>query len=616
MQKTPIRWLALVLVWLLNAPLTAAEIWVSPNGSDRNPGTKEAPLQTLHAALRQARELRRLHDPTIDGGIFVNMQGGIYPLAEMLLVRPEDSGTAESPTVIRAVAGENPVLSAGIPVRNWTPSKGNISGLPAVARDKVWEAPLPYVGNRPAEFRQMWVEGEKAVRARSAEPDNMERMVSFDMDGRRIRIPAPDAPASWGTAPQLEMMAMQRWAVAFLRVKAVETLHGQARLTFHDPESRIEFEHPWPQPVIDGERGNSAFVLTNAIEFLDTPGEWYTDLKTEKIYYWPRSGEDMRTASAIVPVLETLVEFAGTASRPVSHVRFEGIGFEHAGWTRPSQQGHVPLQTGMYIIDAYKLAVPGLPGKPGLENQAWIGRPEAAVKAGGAEHISFEKCTFRRLASTGLDLERAVKNVSVAGCDFTDVGGTALLAGAFPDRGYETHVGWTPEFEGEICSNVVISNNIVKNVANEDWGCVGIGVGYARDFTIDHNEVAGVPYSGISVGWGWLSTVNVSGGHRITANYVHDFARQLYDAGGIYTLSAQPGTVIERNRIEAIGAAPYATNDRAFYIYFDEASAYLDVRDNWMPEEHYGWNQPGMNRLENNGPGVGPAIRAAAGVTR
>ncbi|MDR2936240.1 MAG: right-handed parallel beta-helix repeat-containing protein [Rikenellaceae bacterium] len=616
MQKIPIRWPVLVLAWLLAVPLMAAEIWVSPNGSDRNPGTKEAPFQTLHAALRQARELRRLHDPSIERGVFINLQGGIYSLGETLLVRPEDSGTAESPTVVRAAAGENPVLSGGIFVKNWAPAKGNIPGLPAAARGKVWETSLPHVGNRPAEFRQLWVNNEKAVRARSAEPDKMDRMVSFDIDGRRIRIPAPEAPASWAAAPQLEMMGTQRWAVAFLRVKTVETLHGQAWLTFHEPESRIEFEHPWPQPVIDGEQGSSAFVLTNAIEFLDTPGEWYVDLKAEKIYYWPHAGEEMRTAAVIAPVLETLVGIAGTAARPVSHVHFEGIGFEHTGWTRPSQQGHVPLQTGMYILDAYKLAVPGLPGKPGLENQAWIGRPEAAVRVDGAEYINFEKCTFRHLASTGLDLKRAVKHASVTGCDFTDIGGTALLAGAFPDRGYETHVAWTPEFDGEICSGAIIRDNIVKDVANEDWGCVGVGVGYARDFTIDRNEVAEVPYSGISVGWGWLAAVNVSAGHRITANYIHDFARQLYDAGGIYILSAMPGTVIERNRIESIGAAPYATNDRAFYIYFDEASAYLDVHDNWMPEERYGWNQPGMNRLENNGPGVDPAIRAAAGAKR
>ena len=56
--------------------------------------------------------------------------------------------------------------------------------------------------------------------------------------------------------------------------------------------------------------------------------------------------------------------------------------------------------------------------------------------------------------------------------------------------------------------------------------------------------------------------------NRIEANYVHHFARRLYDAGGLYTLSNQPGSVMRNNRIEHLEEAPYATNDRAFYIYW------------------------------------------------
>ena len=32
-------------------------------------------------------------------------------------------------------------------------------------------------------------------------------------------------------------------------------------LTFHQPESRIQTEHPWPAPWISKETGNSAFYL-------------------------------------------------------------------------------------------------------------------------------------------------------------------------------------------------------------------------------------------------------------------------------------------------------------------------------------------------------------------
>ncbi len=144
----------------------------------------------------------------------------------------------------------------------------------------------------------------------------------------------------------------------------------------------------------------------------------------------------METAEVIIPALETLVTIDGTLSRPVKHIQFNGITFAHTSWMRPSYQGHVTLQGGFPLLDAYKLQEPGLPEKAELENQAWITRPETAIRVRGAEHIDFKHCTFRHLSSTGLDYESAVTASSVEDCQFTDIGGTALLVGAFPDGGF------------------------------------------------------------------------------------------------------------------------------------------------------------------------------------
>ena len=123
---------------------------------------------------------------------------------------------------------------------------------------------------------------------------------------------------------------------------------------------------------------------------------------------------------------------------------------------------------------------------------------------------------------------------------------------------------------------------------------------------ITHNELHRLNYSGICVGWGWTPVESGMYGNRIIGNYIHDFARQLYDVGGIYTLSNQPASVISGNRIEDLHKAPYATNDRAFYIYFDEATDGYTVTDNWMPDSsRIGFNQPGKNmKIANNGPMV------------
>ena len=61
---------------LIACTLSAADLFVSPEGNDRNPGTKDSPKATLTAALRQARELRRLNDESVKGGITIHLEAG------------------------------------------------------------------------------------------------------------------------------------------------------------------------------------------------------------------------------------------------------------------------------------------------------------------------------------------------------------------------------------------------------------------------------------------------------------------------------------------------------------------------------------------------------------
>lgn len=595
--------------------LFAGEIYVSLQGNDKNPGTKEAPFNTLNRAIKQAREWRRLNRPEVAGGIYIRLEEGVYVQRNSLFLRPEDSGTSDSPTVICAVDGAHPVISGGVAVTGW--KRGcNHSAIPEKLRQKIWSAEAPLIGNRRVETRQMWVNGHKVQRAAQFPDGGLERMIDFNPEEQTITIPVSQSvnPKRLQNASQLEMIVHQRWAIAILRVKSIDAKDEQAVVRFHDPESHLEFAHPWPQPIIGGEKGNSSFCLTNALELLDQPGEWFQEYPSGTIYYYPQAGENMETAGVIIPALETLVTIDGTLSRPVKHIQFNGITFEHTSWMRPSYQGHVTLQGGFPLLDAYKLQEPGLPEKAELENQAWITRPETAIRVRGAEHIDFKHCTFRHLSSTGLDYEWAVTASSVEDCQFTDIGGTALLVGAFPDGGFETHVPFIPADARELCSHITIRNNFISNVTNEDWGCVGIGAGYVRNMDISHNEVCHLNYSGICVGWGWTSLESGMCNNRIEANYVHHFARRLYDAGGLYTLSNQPGSVMRNNRIEHLIEAPYATNDRAFYIYLDEATDGYTMENNWCPAERFDSNRPGKKNVwKNNGPQVADSIKYKAG---
>ena len=595
--------------------LFAGEIYVSLQGNDKNPGTKEAPFNTLNRAIKQAREWRRLNRPEVAGGIYIRLEEGVYAQRNSLFLRSEDSGTPDSPTVICAVDGAHPVISGGVAVTGWKRGCDN-PAIPEELRQKIWSAEVPLIGNRRVETRQMWVNGNKVQRAAQFPDGGLERMIDFNPEEQTITIPVSQSvnPKRLQNAGQLEMIVHQRWAIAILRVKSIDVKDGQAVVRFHEPESHLEFAHPWPQPVIGGEKGNSSFCLTNALELLDQPGEWFQEYPSGTIYYYPQAGENMETAEVIIPTLETLVTIDGTLSRPVKHIQFNGITFAHTSWMRPSFQGHVTLQGGFPLLDAYKLQEPGLPEKAELENQAWITRPETAIRVRGAEHIDFKHCTFRHLSSTGLDYEWAVTASSVEDCQFTDIGGTALLVGAFPDGGLETHIPFIPADVRELCSHITIRNNFISNVTNEDWGCVGIGAGYVRNMDISHNEVCHLNYSGICVGWGWTSLESGMCNNRIEANYVHHFARRLYDAGGLYTLSNQPGSVMRNNRIEHLIEAPYATNDRAFYIYLDEATDGYTMENNWCPTERFDSNRPGKKNVwKNNGPQVADSIKYKAG---
>ena len=439
--------------------------------------------ESLHEALRQVREWRRTNDKRCEGGITIRIHAGRYYMHEPLFLRPEDSGTASSPLII---IGDEGAVICGDPRQQHT---------------------------------QLWPR------------EGMERMVDFDVEKHTIIIPTPpkEMLSTLNTIRStLKMVVHQRWAIAILRVKSMDVQGDKTVVSFKEPESRLEFEHPWPQPVIGGERGNSSFLLR----------------ATEQ-----RDG------------IEQLLIIDGA-----SHVTIQGLTFENTCWNRPLHQGHVTLQGGFPLIDAYKLAVPGLPWDSDLENQAWIERPVSAVTVRNAEEVNFQACRFQHLGATALDIE-SVNGGTVDHCTFEDIGGTAVLAGSFAEIPREVHRPYTDL--AQRCQHLTINSCTIHNATQEDWGAVGISCGYVRDCTISNNLVTGVNYSGICVGWGWTPKYTGMENNHIINNKVSDYAHHLYDAGGIYTLSNQPRSFIRDNEISQPYPAPYATNNRGFCIYLD-----------------------------------------------
>ncbi|AOW08287.1 L-rhamnose mutarotase [Flavobacterium gilvum] len=590
----------------------AAEIWVSPQGKDSNTGTKLSPLATVHMAIRKARELRRLKDSSVQGGIRIIVMDGTYYLNEPLFVRPEDSGTSESPTTIEADINAKPILSGGFQIKNWKKSTTPINGLKA---GLVWVADAPEKAGEIINYRQLWVNDKKAVRAKSTSGSKMDRILSWDSSTETCWIPFKDKSVKF--EPGMEMFIVQWWSVANLRIKNIEIKKDSARLSFEQPESRIQSEHPWPAPWISKNNGNSAFYLNNGISMLNEPGEWYLDKKKSKIYYIPRAGENMNSAKVMVPVLENLVEVKGTLDTPVSYFNFKGISFQYSNWLRPSQQGHVPLQAGMYLLDAYKLKIPGTPNQDNLENQGWVGRPRAAVEVNYANNNQFESCTFEHLSSTGLDFHKGTNHNTIKGNLFKDIGGTAINLGVFSEEPFEAHLPYTVKDERVVCSDELVADNLITNVANEDWGCLGIAAGFIKNLTIEHNEISDIPYSGISVGWGWTHTANVMRNNKILANKIHHYAKHLHDVAGIYTLSSQPDSRMEENYIDKVYNSPYAHDPFLWlYLYTDEGTQGYTIQNNWIPIQKTlkNHNGPAGNVWKDNYAFVDPKIKENAGI--
>jgi hypothetical protein len=603
--------LALPLFFVLSA--FGLEIWVSPTGNDFNPGTADKPLASIAVAQQKARALRESAESNGPGPIEIILRSGIYQTPTGLHFGPEDSGTTNHPLVITAAPGENPILSGAVEITGWQHT-GDVPGLPNVAQGKIWTANLRKVEGQILKFRQLWVNGQKAIRAREPNGTELARLVAWDKTNQTATI-SISALAGVTNSEEMEMVIDQVWEIAVLRVKTVRIEGTNAILTFYQPESRIEFQHPWP-PVVVNAKYQAPFFLANAIQFLDSPGEWFEDSSAGKINYWPRAGEDLNHAHVLVPVLETILTLDGTTNQPVTDVRFKGITFAYTTWLRPSEHGHVPLQAGMFMLDARKLSPKGMPYHPGLDNLAWIGRPPAAVVVRNANHICFDHCRFEHLASAGLDIQSATHDGSIEGCLFRDIGGNGIQLGKFSDTNVETHVPYVPSDGRDICENERIANNLITDCANEDWGCVGIGIGYARGVKIEHNEVSNCSYTGVSVGWGWTKTPNALRDNVISANNVHHIATRLGDTAGIYTLSAQPGTVISENSIHDITMSKYVPDPQHwFYLYLDEGSSFITVSNNWCPEEKFLKNANGPGNVwQNNGPQVSEHIKSAAGL--
>lgn len=486
------------------------------------------------SAVEKVRSVNR----QMQGDIWVYLRGGTYALEEALEFGPEDSGSGDFFVSYRAFPGETPFVSGGRTITGWSQMAGSA----------IWQA----VSSVDIDTRQLYIGGRRAVRAR--EPASILGVLTKTTSG----YTTPNRTLlTWRNPDVLEFVytgipdAGSNWTESRCGVSGVQDLGDRVAIQMKEP--------CWTNATVNKEDQavRTPTTVENGYELLNSPGEWYYDKTSRTFYYLPRETEDLRRDEVIAPVLDVLVTGRGAGSSPVRNIQFFGITFAYATWLRTSgPDGFVEIQANFALV-----------GNPPVGQTL-----PANISFQNARNIRFERNTFIHLGAAGMSLAGGSQDNAVVGNVFNDISGTALRIG-------DVTTPMAPDDEQDRRNWVV--DNYVDGIAVEYHGGVGIHAGYVAQTMVSHNEVANVPYSAISLGWGW-GAQSYAESNEVAYNDLHDHMQLLVDGGGVYTLSPQGGAAGNWSSVHDNHIHSQRNNWGA--LYFDEGSAYIDAYRNAIEE--------------------------------
>ena len=518
---------------------TAKKIFVSPRGNDSWKGTEIKPFRTI----QKAQEIVRTLTSDMQGNIEVFLRGGEYQLSQPLLFTSEDGGKNGYRVIYSAFEQEQPVIHGGTAVTGWKQ-----------LADDTWVA--DYSGPF---FRQLYVNQERRVRARHPNAGEYFKVKGFDFKHHQMLVDKSNIEKIENAEP-IEMILQMHWSESLLRLKSAE-VHGpnnakNANITIHPDDAGIFFYRPNPSHL----EGQS-FHFENSFTFLDQPGEWWLDRQNNKIYYKPLPGESLQNTKVFVPSIENLLIIEGDKANRVQALEFDGIRFMYANWQRPGNKPYLNIQAGLFNRTT------------NVNNTNTVLRPGSAIHVSWSEDIGFKNCIFKNLGSTGLDLNFATRNSKIEGNVFSDISGGGILIGKFvKDSLTSINDAYNPDDKEMISTGDEISNNYFTRTGQDYYGTCAIAAGYTDNVKIRNNYIYDVPYTGISVGYGWTKDDNAMQNNLIANNEIEKAMAFLADGAGIYTLSKQPGTKITGNYIHGLQRSPWSSPWPLAGIYLDIAS--------------------------------------------
>ncbi|WP_335976676.1 galactose-binding domain-containing protein [Streptomyces sp. CA2R106] len=483
----------------------------------------------------------------------VELRDGSYPLTAPLTLGAADSGRDGHTVTWAAAPGAHPVLTGGRTLAGWTHHT-----------DGTWTAPVP-AGVIP---RQLFVDGERATPARGA------ACAASVCHATKDGLTGAVASGIAGSARPTDVTAVikVRWRNYQCRVTAVSgdemTL---AQPCWADSSSGTGRTGPsWDTTTVDSTRYTGVAWFQNAPELLDTPGEFTWNSADRTVTYLPRPGQDMRRAQAVTPATEQLVVLDHAHDLDLT-----GLGFAYAAYHQPDTgDGYAGTQAGLTLTGA---------SGPADQSGRYYTKPAGALTVDGGRRIHVQDADFTHLGGAGAVLQDGTQDSAVTHSTFTDLSSGALYVG-------DTDPDPAPELAGR---DNTVAYDTIDHAGAEYTDAAGIWAGYEAGLTVDHNTLEHLPYSGISVGWGWDqpgAQTSVLRDNRVTGNRITDVmavAGGQHDGGAIYTQGDQPGTVISGNYVNR---SAYGNTERdGNGIYLDEQSSHITVTGNVLTRLGYKW---------------------------
>ena len=566
-------WVPAAAVLLVAAAAGAAgEFHVAVGGDDAGPGTKDKPFATI---ARAQAEVRKLAAAGLKQDVTVVIRGGTYRIAEPIVFGPADSGTEQHAITYAAAPGEEVIVSGGRAVAGWRDEGGG-----------VWAAKLPDGQAGTWAFRELFVNGRRAVRARHPN-DGYLRVVTASPDRMSHFTFGPDDIPAKATADGAELVFVHDWSISRVPVGQID--HARRTLT---PAAKIGRQHR--MMVITGYERHPRYFLEGALAFLDAPGEWHLDAAAGVVRYRPRPGETIGAVEAVAPVAEKLLVVRGDAEedRPVRNLHFVGLVLEHCAWPLP-EGGYAGVQATYH---------------PGGADGSWRAYVTPAVQFELARDCRFERGAVRHVGGAGIAFGRGCRNCRMLGSVVADVGGNGVMIGEDRSRAVGGKPWWQAAPEQAAGANVV-KNCVIEQCGRQFFGAVGVWVGMAEKTVIAHNEVRDAPYTGVSVGWMWNPTPTPCKATLVENNHIHHVMQVLSDGGGIYTLGIQPAAVLRGNLIHDVPANAGRAESNGMFL--DEGTTDLLIEGNVIhsvARSPLRFHRATVNRVRNNVLVVAPRV--------